>query len=108
MNKNFLLFFMLFSSSNLIAASYDCPTKTILVSVFDGKPADRAELIPDNEESNAPGKTVWTFEAKKERSIWIVCNETTAKIAMAKELPKNVVSCKLVGKFGTKVSLVCQ
>jgi hypothetical protein len=78
--------------------------------VYDGPPEDGASLVPDIEDSD-PVKTVWTFNKKKERSIWLGCEYVGTRIVLAKELPTNVTSCRLLlekTKSKDPIGLICK
>ena len=66
------------------------------LSVYDGPPEEGARLVPDNEANTNPAHTLWTFNKKKERLIWLGCEYTDSNIILAKALPKNVTKCRLV------------
>jgi hypothetical protein len=66
------------------------------LSVYDGPPEEGARLVPDNEENANPAKSFWTFDKKKERSIWLGCEYTGSSIFLAKELAASVTTCRLL------------
>jgi hypothetical protein len=66
------------------------------LSVFDGPPQDLASLVPDNEENQDLSKTIWTFNKKKERPIWIACSYLKTNLLLAKELPLKISQCSVI------------
>ncbi|MFO1312460.1 MAG: STY0301 family protein [Burkholderiales bacterium] len=67
-------------------------TPPIAISVFDGPPADMAELVPDNPNARI---VQWTFKKPRTRDIYIVCNYADTRIGLARKAPPEVGSCAI-------------
>ena len=67
-------------------------TPPIAISVFDGPPADMAELVPDNPNARI---VQWTFKKPRTRDIYIVCNYADTRIGLARKAPAEVTSCAI-------------
>lgn len=66
------------------------------LSIFDGPPQDLASLVPDDEDNQEIKKTVWTFNKKKKRPIWMTCSYLKTDMLFAKALPMEITQCKLI------------
>lgn len=70
------------------AAALVTPTPQLLssVSVFDGPPAQGAELIPVNA-GKSDAKVVWRIESPSPQGIWLACNygSQVARVVMKAE-----------------------
>ncbi len=81
------------------------------VGVFDGPPQELAALVPDNEENQDLKKTVWTFNKKKERPIWLSCSYLKTDMLFAKSLPMEITQCRLLtskSKSESAIGLSCK
>ncbi|MFO1303972.1 MAG: STY0301 family protein [Burkholderiales bacterium] len=67
-------------------------TPPIAISVFDGPPADMAELVPDNPNARI---VQWTFKKPRTRDIYVVCNYADTRIGLARKAPAEVGSCAI-------------
>jgi hypothetical protein len=58
------------------------------VTVFDGDPREQASLVPDNEvKSKTAPYTLWTFDPKGKRAIWLQVQYTGTSLHLAQALP---------------------
>jgi hypothetical protein len=78
-------------------------TPPVSISVFDGPPAQMADLVPDNPNAKVQR---WTFGKARTRDIYIVCNYADTRIKLARKAPAEVASCTLGSPAGT--SIVCK
>ena len=89
------------------SASIDTSNDQIFdsITLFDGPPAEMASLAPDNEESRGP--VTWTFDEKKQRTIYLQCNyrQTAARLTMA--LPDSVTQCTYNPSSPGVVKCIC-
>lgn len=58
------------SSATLVTST---PQLLSSVSIFDGPPAEGAELLPTNAEKN-DAKIVWRIESPSAQGVWLACN----------------------------------
>ncbi len=65
------------------------------LTFFDGKPEEKASLVPDKQ-AGVNGKTVasWTFVASG-RPIWVACHYSSTDVVLTRELPKNIRTCAI-------------
>jgi hypothetical protein len=65
------------------------------VTFFDGRPQDRASLVPDKQ-SKLKTSTVasWTFGAS-DRAIWIACSYARTSVVVTRQLPKTIRVCAI-------------
>ena len=70
---------MLSATSAAAAENFSCPAFTLAsgkqikaqtLSIFDGPPAELAELVPDNADTNAKDPYYWTFSGQ-EKAVWV-------------------------------------
>jgi predicted secreted protein len=78
-------------------------TAPISISMFEGPPAEMADLVPDNPNAKLQR---WTFGKPRTRDIYIVCNYADTRIKLARKAPAEVASCTLTSPGGT--GLVCK
>lgn len=78
-------------------------TPPISISVFDGPPAEMADLVPDNPNTK---RSRWTFGKPRTRDIYIVCNYADTRIKLSRKAPAEVTSCTLTSPAGT--GMVCK
>jgi len=78
-------------------------TPPISISVFDGAPAEMADLVPDNPNVKLQR---WTFGKPRTRDIYIVCNYADTRIKLARKAPTEVTSCTLSSPGGS--GIVCK
>jgi hypothetical protein len=78
-------------------------TPPISISVFDGPPAEMADLVPDNPNAKLQR---WTFGKPRKRDIYIVCNYADTRIKLSRKAPTEVTSCTLTSPAGT--GMVCK
>ena len=74
------------------AAATTEATPPISVSVFDGPPSEMADLVPDDPNARV---VRWTFDSKRTRDIYIVCNYADTRIALSRKAPAEITSCTL-------------
>jgi hypothetical protein len=74
-------------------ASEELPHQLAGLTFFDGKPAEKASLVPDKQ-VGIKGKTVasWTFGVSS-RPIWVACRYSSTDIVLTQQLPKNIRTC---------------
>lgn len=73
------------------------------VSLFDGNPGGRAELKPDNADTDEPF-TIWGFGGAGANNIWIACKYANTHVYLAQALPPLVRSCKVTYDANIKVA----
>lgn len=81
------------------------------VMVFDGPPQELASLVPDDESSEDPNKTVWTFNKNKSRPIWFTCSYSKTSFLFARALPLDVTQCKIFrsqAQNPSAIGLICK
>ena len=78
-------------------------TPPVSISVFDGPPAEMADLVPDNPNARVQR---WTFGKARTRDVYVVCNYADTRIKLAHKVPATAASCALRGAGGTGV--VCR
>jgi hypothetical protein len=78
-------------------------TPPISISVFDGPPAEMADLVPDNPNAKVQR---WTFGRPRTRDIYIVCNYADTRIKLSRKAPAEVASCALSSPGAT--SVICR
>ena len=107
---------MLSASSATAAENFSCPLFTLAsgkqikaqtLSVFDGPPAELAELVPDNADTNAKDPYYWIFSGQ-EKAIWVVCHYKGSKQTQQFALPKAFKKCQVVGRINVGNSLSCE
>ncbi len=66
------------------------------ITVFDGNPKDLASLVPDK---SIKGKTenysVWSFDPKSKREIWIKCEFSSTTVSLAKSLSPGIKELRI-------------
>jgi len=78
------------------------PTPPISVSVFDGPPTEMADLVPDNPNARV---VRWTFDKKRTRDVYVVCNYADTRMALAQKAPAEITSCTLAND---QPGLICR
>ena len=76
-------------------------TPPVSISVFDGPPAQMADLVPDNPNAKLQR---WTFGKTRTRDIYIVCNYADTRIKLARKAPAEITSCTLSSPAGTAIA----
>ncbi len=73
----------------------DLPHLLAGITFFDGKPEDKASLVPDRE-SKANGKSIstWIFSGSGQ-PIWAACRYAWTTVALTRELPRQVRACSV-------------
>ena len=66
------------------------------IAIFDGPPNEHADLVPDNEVNQDPEKTVWTFNKKKDRSLYLACEYSGTEMLLVKELSRHITQCRMI------------
>ena len=109
-----ILFFAAFAASaaangaNGADWKLDCPAETarpISISVFDGPPSEMADLVPDNPSAKVQR---WTFDKKRTRDIYIVCNYADTRLKLARKAPAEVTVCSLRPPNDPVTGVVCR
>ena len=77
----------------------------VSISVFDGPPAELADLIPDNPKAK-PQR--WTFPRNRPRDIYVVCNYADTRIKVTRKVPADVTSCALSTPSGPATAIICR
>lgn len=77
----------------------------ISVSMFDGPPAELADLVPDNPNAKVQR---WTFGKARARDIYVVCNYLDTRMKLAQKVPASVTSCALAAKEGAATGVICR
>ena len=113
----FLAFSLMLSANSATAAeNISCPLLTLAsgkpikaqsISVFDGPPAEMAELVPDNADTGAHASYYWTFSGQ-ETAIWLVCHYKGSQQTQQLALPKPFRKCQLGGRLNAGSSLSCE
>lgn len=62
------------------------------VSIFDGPPAEMADLVPDDPNARI---VRWTFAKNRTRDIYVVCHYADTRIGLAQKAPPGITSCTL-------------
>ena len=68
------------------------------ITIYDGDPKELASLVPDKtikEKEKEKMYSVWTFESKSERNIWIKCEFTGTSISLSKSIPIGVKELRI-------------
>lgn len=95
--------------------AFSCPVATLpsgkparvqSIGVFDGPPAEQAQLVPDNADSRSKEPDYWTFSGQ-EHGIWVLCQYRGLKRTSQFPLPKAYAKCRLDRKNHTD-SLSCE
>jgi len=75
--------------------SEELPQQLAGLTFFDGKPEEKASLVPDKQ-AKVNGKTVasWTFGVSG-RPIWVACRYSSTDVVLTRELPKNIRTCTI-------------
>lgn len=73
------------------------------VSLFQGNPGGRAELKPDNADTDEPF-TIWGFGGAGVNNLWIACKYANTHVYLAQALPPLVRSCKVTYDATVKVA----
>jgi hypothetical protein len=74
------------------------------LTFFDGKPEDKASLVPDKQ-TKINGKTVasWTFGVNRE-PIWVACGYAGTDVVLTRELPKGTRACLVTYATGVTIA----
>jgi len=78
------------------------------VSIFDGSPAEMADLVPDNPEAFGKAPLVWSLPTDTKRRVWVVCRYKKSTIALGKELPQGARTCSVEGGAGKAFKIRCK
>ena len=107
---------MLSAGSAAAAENFSCPLLTLesgkpikaqTLSVFDGPPAEMADLAPDNADTNSKDAYYWIFSGQ-EKSVWVVCHYKKTKQTQQFALPKAFKKCQVAGRINAGNSLSCE
>lgn len=72
------------------------PTEAAGVSVFEGPPAEMADLIPDDGKDAADARSdIWNLP-QCDRGYWLVCHYPNTTIILSRQLPAAVTRCEAV------------
>jgi hypothetical protein len=75
-----------------------------VVTVFDGAPKEQASLVPDNEvKSKTAPYTVWTFDPKGKRPVWVQVQYTGTSLNLAQALPAGTRELRVYYEPGQSV-----
>jgi len=118
MRASALIVFSLTLSATSAAAteSFSCPLLTLAsgkqikaqtLSVFDGPPAEMAELVPDNADTNVKDPYYWIFSGQ-EKAVWVVCHYKGSRETQQFALQKSFKKCQVVGRINAGSSLSCE
>jgi len=98
------------------ADAFSCPPVTLAsgkpapaqsLDLFDGPPAELAQLAPDNADAPLKQARTWGFSGK-EQAIWVVCHYKGLKRTSSFSLPKAYAKCTAEGKKKTWGGLSCE
>lgn len=81
------------------------PASPVSISVFDGPPAEMADLVPDNPNAKVQR---WTLGKPRTRDIYIVCNYLDTRLKLARKVPAEVTSCAAPPRDGAVTGVVCK
>jgi len=107
---------MLWSGAAAAAEQFSCPSLSLpsgkparveSISVFDGPPAEMADLVPDNADTSSREPPYWTL-GKPERPTWVVCHYRKLKGTREFALPKAYTKCRLTGHGKAWDGLSCE
>ena len=107
---------MLSAAGAAAAENFSCPRFTLAsgkqikarsLGVFDGPPAELAELVPDNADTNPKDPYYWTFSGQ-ETAIWVVCHYRSTGQTQQFALPKAFKKCQVTGPLNAGSSLSCE
>ncbi len=107
---------MVSAASAAAAENFSCPLLTLesgkpikaqTLSVFDGPPAEMAELVPDNADTNPKDPYYWIFSGR-EKAVWVVCRYKGSKQTQEFALPKAFKKCQVKGRINAGSSLSCE
>ncbi len=74
------------------------------ITVFDGDPKEQASLVPDNEvKSKTAPYTLWTFDPKGKRLIWVQVQYTGTSVNLAQALPAGIRELRVYYEPGQSV-----
>ena len=103
-------------SAAAAAENFSCPHFTLAsgkqikarsLSVFDGPPAELAELVPDNADTDPKDPYYWTFSGQ-ETAVWVVCHYRNTSQTQQFALPKAFKKCQATGPLNGGSSLSCE
>lgn len=98
------------------ADRYDCPEAKLAsgklapaqsLDLFDGPPADLAQLAPDNADAPLRQARFWSFSGK-EQAVWVVCHYKGTQRTSSFSLPKAYAKCAAAGKHPRWSGLSCE
>ena len=107
---------MLSAISAAATENFSCPLFTLAsgkqikaqtIIFFDGPPAEMAELVQDNADTNAKDAYYWIFSGQ-EKAVWVVCHYRGSKQTQQFALPKAFRKCQVVGRINAGNSLSCE
>jgi len=87
------------------ADRYDCPeakqasgkpAAAQSLDLFDGPPAEQAQLAPDNADAPLKQARTWSFSGKE--AVWVVCHYPGTQRTSSFTLPKAYSKCTAEGK----------
>jgi hypothetical protein len=71
----------------------DGGNRLVYINLYDGPPEERANLIPDNTDSDQ--SAVWTLAPNAERAYWMVCIYQNTWAKLARPLPRGLKYCRV-------------
>ena len=107
---------MLSATSATATEKFSCPPFTLAsgkqvkahtLSVFGGPPAELAELVPDNADTNAKDPYYWIFSGQ-EKAVWVVCHYKGSQQTQQFALLKAFKKCQVVGRINAGSNLSCE
>ncbi len=74
----------------------ELPTELAGISVFDGPPEERADLVPDDGMDTDEARTdVWNL-TQNDRGYWLTCRYSSTTVTLTRRLPATVTRCEAV------------
>jgi hypothetical protein len=72
------------------------PTEAAGVSVFEGPPAEMADLVPDDgKDATDTRNDIWNLP-QSDRGYWLVCHYANTTVTLSRQLPATVTRCEAV------------
>ncbi len=72
------------------------PTELAGLAVFDGPPAERVQLVQDDDiEADKTWTSVWNLPANP-RGYWITCQYANTTVTLSRALPPSATRCEIV------------
>ncbi|HZR34750.1 MAG TPA: STY0301 family protein [Nevskia sp.] len=98
------------------ADRYDCPAAKLAsgkpapaqsLDLYDGPPAELAQLAPDNADAPLRQARFWSFSGK-EQAVWVVCHYKGMKRTSSFTLPRAYAKCTVAGEKKLWSGLSCE